>query len=54
MIQMIAGNRRHWAIVTNARLKSSVPLMDEVLQLLAEHRLEQIEGYPYVFVPAYR
>ena len=31
-----------------------VPLTNEVVQLLAKHRLEQTEGYPYVFVPAYR
>ena len=34
--------------------RRSVPLTDEVVQRLAEHRDEQTEGYPYVFLPAYR
>jgi hypothetical protein len=35
-------------------LRREVPLTNEVVQLLAEHRLEQTEGHSYVFVPAYR
>ena len=32
----------------------SVPLTNDVLDLLQEHRLEKTEGNPYVFVPTYR
>ena len=41
-----------WRIKDTDRLK--VPLTDEVVQLLVEHRLVQSRGNPYVFVPAYR
>jgi len=41
-----------WCIKDTDR--RDVPLTNEVVQLLAKHRLEQTEGYPYVFVPAYR
>ena len=34
--------------------RRDLPLATEVVQLLAGHRLEQSEGYPYVFIPAYR
>jgi len=34
--------------------RRDLPLPNEVVQLLAEHRLNQPAGYPYVFVPAYR
>ena len=34
--------------------RRDLPLTNEVVQLLAEHRLNQPAGYPYVFVPAYR
>ena len=30
--------------------RRSVPLTDEVIQLLVEHQAAQLEGYPYVFV----
>jgi integrase len=32
----------------------SVPLTNDVIDLLREHRLEYAEGNPYVFIPAYR
>ena len=34
--------------------RRSVPLTEEVIQLLAEHQASQPEGYPYVFVPPHR
>lgn len=34
--------------------RRTVPLTEEVLQLLAEHQAEQPVGYPYVFIPPYR
>jgi integrase len=32
----------------------TLPLTDEVVQLLADHQMMQPEGYPYVFVPTAR
>lgn len=34
--------------------RRSLPLTDELVQLLAQHQVEQPEGYPYVFVPTVR
>ena len=34
--------------------RRSVPLTEQVIQLLAKHHASQPEGYPYVFVPPHR
>jgi integrase len=41
-----------WRIKDTDRRR--VPLTDEVVRFLAQHQVEQPEGYPYVFVPPYR
>ena len=34
--------------------RRTLPLTDQLVQLLAGHQLQQPEGYPYVFVPPFR
>ncbi len=55
-IRVAPKNETHetwkWLIKNNHR--RTLPLTEELTQMLAEHKVRQPEGYPYVFVPPAR